>query len=64
MFTLQNSGDMVQKKKKEEEEKEEKEKEKEKGRRPWVVVRELRSTVLQREQWSLHCSRCRTVETW
>jgi len=47
-------------------------------------VRELRSTVLQREQWrhgaegegegaaalgggegaALHCSRCRTVETW
>jgi hypothetical protein len=43
---------MVQKKKeKEEEEEEEKEKEKEKGRRPWTVVRELRSTVLQREQW-------------
>ena len=39
-------------------------KEKGKGRRPWAVVRELRSTVLQREQWSLHCSRCRTVETW
>ena len=33
-----------------------------KGRRPWAVVRELRSTVLQREQWSLHCSRCRTVD--
>jgi hypothetical protein len=39
-------------------------KEKEKGRRPWAVVRELHSTVLQREQWSLHCSRCITVETW
>ena len=59
---MQNSGDMVQRKKKEEEE--EKEKENEKGRQPWVVVRELRSTVLQLEQWSLHCSRCRTVETW
>jgi hypothetical protein len=31
--------------------KKEKEKEKGKGRRPWAVVRELRSTVLQREQW-------------
>jgi hypothetical protein len=51
----------VQKKKKK---KKKKEKEKGKGRRPWAVVRELRSTVLQREQWSLHCSRCRTVETW
>jgi hypothetical protein len=38
---------MVQKKKKEDEEEEEEEK----GRRPWTVVRELRSTVLQREQW-------------
>jgi hypothetical protein len=37
---------MVQKKKKEEEEEEEG---KEKGRRPWAVVKELRSTVLQRE---------------
>jgi len=37
----------VQKKKKEDEEEEEEEK----GRRPWTVVRELRSTVLQREQW-------------
>ena len=38
---------MQKKKEKEEEE----EKEKEKGRRPWTVVRELRSTVFQREQW-------------
>jgi hypothetical protein len=35
---------MVQKKKEEEEEEEEG-KEKEKGRRPWAVVKELRSTV-------------------
>jgi hypothetical protein len=35
----------VQKKKKK------KKKEKGKGRRPWAVVREPRSTVLQREQW-------------
>ena len=37
----------VQKKKK----KKKKEKGKGKGRRPWAVVREPRSTVLQREQW-------------
>jgi hypothetical protein len=55
---------MVQKKKKRKRKKEKEKKEKDKGRRPWAVVRELRSTVLQREQWSLHCSRCRTVETW
>jgi hypothetical protein len=36
----------VQKKKKK---KKKKEKEKGKGRRPWAMVRELRSTVLQRE---------------
>jgi hypothetical protein len=30
---------------------EEEEEEEEKGRRPWAVVRELCSTVLQREQW-------------
>ena len=48
-----NSGDMVQKKKgkEKEEEEEEEEKEEENGRRPWTVVRELRSTVFQREQW-------------
>jgi hypothetical protein len=34
LFTLQNSGDMVQKKEEEEEEEEEEGKEKEKGRRP------------------------------
>jgi hypothetical protein len=41
-----------------------KEKGKGKRRQPWAVVRELQPTVLQREQWSLHCSCSRTVETW
>ena len=40
----------VQKKKKKKKKKE-KGKGKGKGRRPWAVVREPRSTVLQREQW-------------
>jgi len=31
--------------------KEKEEKKKEKGRRPWAMVRELRSIILLREQW-------------
>jgi hypothetical protein len=32
--------------------------------RPWAVAKELLFIVLQREQWSLHCSHSKTVVTW